>query len=141
MVWASGPTPASRFSAWLNKQYWAGREMKRGGEVLGECRGDWCSLRLGGPDARGTEGAFFVSCRQNGSSCCCLGASACPRVRLYRIPHLSTTSLPPPLSQSRHRSLTHPRPSIFGARSAGGVQCFVDARRASRRPARGRENF
>lgn len=94
---------------WTNSTGQAGRG--REGRIEGVRSEGWCTLprgRLGGPDARGTEGALFVLCRQNGGSCCCLGPSAHPRVRLYRIPQLSTTSLPPPLPQS----LTNTCPSI-----------------------------
>lgn len=118
----------------LAEQTAPGRKRKRGeARIEGSARGTAALSpcgRLGGPDARGTEGALFVLCRQNGGSCCCLWASARPRVRLYRIPpvlHLSTTSLPRPLPQNDRHSLTHTRPSISSARSAGGVQCFVDA--------------
>lgn len=74
MVWASGPAPASRYSAWLNKQHragsqsvsQAGRQAGRGEEegrrgLRGALRGLVHSprSRLGGPDAWGTEGALF----------------------------------------------------------------------------------
>lgn len=119
---------ASRYSAWLNKQHRAGRgrEGRRGSR--GALGGETGALfprrqagRLGGPDAGGTEGALFLlfCAIRMGAAVVVWGASARPRVRLYR-------SLPPYLlshKNGRH-SLTHTRPSISSARSAGGAQCF-----------------
>lgn len=97
----------------------------------------WCTLppgRLGGPDAGGTKGALFVLCRQNGGSCCCLGPSAHPRVRLYRIPQLSTTSLPSPLPQSLANTCPSIHPHL--PHQLGGVQRFVDAQESEQTSSR-----
>lgn len=120
--------PASRYSAWLNKQHQAGRG--REGRIEGSAQGTGALSPVAGWVAR-TPGVqrepFFALCRQNGGSCCCLGASARPRPRLYRIPlALNAASLLSHRTAVTH-SLSHTRPSISSARSAGGVQCFVEA--------------
>lgn len=114
----------------------AGRERKRGDEDWGSVQGT--GTLPGAGWVAWTPGVqrepFFVLCHQNGGSCCCLGASARPRVRLYRIPNLSTTSLlishmtAVILSPSPSHTSPSIHPSIPSARSAGGAQCFfVDA--------------
>lgn len=106
----------------------AGRQAGRQGRGRGEARiegsaqgtGALSPQQAGWPGRMGYRGSpfFFVLCRQNGGSCCCLGASARPRVRLYRIPSLSTSSLPPLVSHTQNRrhslslSLSHTSPSI-----------------------------
>lgn len=101
-----GLGPASRYSAWLNKQHQAGRG--REGRIEGSAQGTGALSPVAGWVAR-TPGVqrepFFALCRQNGGSCCCLGASARPRPRLYRIPlALNAASL---LSLTEPPSLTH----------------------------------
>lgn len=91
----SGPTHII-LPGWTNS---TGRKRKRGEvRIEGSTRGGLVSPygRLGGPDARSTEGDLFVICRQNGGSCCRLWASAYSWVRLYRTqppPQFSTPSL------------------------------------------------
>lgn len=138
--WASGPAPASRYSAWLNKQHRAGSQSGRQGRGRGEARIEGSAQgtgalsprsRLGGPDARGTEGARFFCFVPSEWGQLLLSGGLCPPSGetvqdpqslniLPSLPRLSHTE-PPSLS------LTHPRPSISSFRSAGGVQCFVDA--------------
>lgn len=102
-------------------------EEERGGKDWGVRSGDCHTLlcgRLGGPDAGGSEGAFFlvVLGQQNGDSCCCLGGLF--TVRLYRTPSLKSLATIP---QNGCHSFSLTRPSISTARSAGGMECFIDA--------------
>lgn len=102
-------------------------------------------LRLGGPDAGGTEGSpfsflfCFVLCRQNGGSCCCLGASARPLGETVQDPpyYQQPTSPPlPPLPQKRP-SLTHTYPSIHLQRQISwgcAVFCRCPRERADVQP-------
>lgn len=102
---------ASRYSAWLNKQHRAGRERKRGEDRGGALVHSLPPGRLGGLDAGGTKGALFVLCRQNGGSCCCLGALCPPSGETVQDPS-ALNNLPPSLLLSHSHSLTHARPSI-----------------------------
>lgn len=77
---------------WTNSTGQAGRG--REGRIEGV---RWCTLppgRLGGPDAGGTKGALFVLCRQNGGSCCCLGALCPPSGETVQDPS-ALNNLPP----------------------------------------------
>lgn len=87
-------------------------EEERGGEDWGDRSGDWWTLlrgRLGGPDARGTEGSLFLFCFVPSEWGQLLLSGGLSTVRLYRIPPISQL---PPSSPTKRPSLNHTHPSI-----------------------------
>lgn len=113
MVWASGPAPASRYSAWLNKQQRAGRgrEGRRG--LRGALRGLVPSslLQAGWPRRRRYRGSPFCLASSEWGQLLLSGggASAHPRKGLYKDPPISQL---PRSSPTKRPSLTHTCPSI-----------------------------
>lgn len=122
----------------LAEQTAAGRKRKRGearieGSAAGRGGGLVDSLRQAGwPRRRRYRGSpfFFLPCRQNGGSCCCLGGLS--TVRLYRIPppHLSTLT-----KNKKNNHLTHSHVPVHPSPvpdQLGGTPCFVDAQESER---------
>lgn len=112
MVWASGPAPASRYSAWLNKQQRAGRgrEGRRG--LRGALRGLVPSslLQAGWPRRWRYRGSPFCLAPSEWGQLLLSGGGLCPPSGgtvqgspISQLPRSSPTKRP---------SLTHTCPSI-----------------------------
>lgn len=107
VVWASGPAPASRYSAWLNKQHRAGR-------AGGHSRG-WSTLPLqqaGWPRRQGYRGSPFCFVPSEWGQLLLSVGLCLPSGETVQDPPPSLNNLPPSSSPTKQPSLTHTYPSI-----------------------------
>lgn len=116
MVWASGPAPASRYSAWLNKQHREGRQAGRG---RGEARiegsaqgtGSLSPQQAGWPGRQGYRGSPFCFVPSEWGQLLLSGGLCPPSGETVQDPQ-SLNNLPPSSSLTEPPSLFHTSPSI-----------------------------